>query len=143
MLRDFFLGFIRIHVLHHASREPVYGLQLIAELARHGYDLSPGTLYPLLRGLAESGYLAREDRLVDGKIRKYYRATPHGEQALTEARAKIAELVAEVLEGEIPPRPEPAEAARGSVPEEGARGENGFTRDEQRLPARPVPSNCL
>ena len=51
MLRDFFLGFIRIHVLHHAGQEPIYGVAMIAELARHGYDLSPGTLYPLLHNL--------------------------------------------------------------------------------------------
>ncbi|MHB1162243.1 MAG: PadR family transcriptional regulator [Chloroflexota bacterium] len=98
MIRDFFLGFIKIHILHHASQEPIYGVQLIAELARHGYDLSPGTLYPILHDLERSGYLTREERLVSGKIRKYYRATAQGEQALAEARAKIAELVAEVLE---------------------------------------------
>jgi DNA-binding PadR family transcriptional regulator len=100
MLRDFFLGFVKIHLLHHASREPVYGVQLIAELARHGYDLSPGTLYPMLHDLEKSGYLAREDRLVSGKVRKYYRATLKGERALAEARAKIEKLVAEVLRGE-------------------------------------------
>lgn len=98
MLRGFFLGFVKIHILHHACQEPVYGVQLIAELARHGYDLSPGTLYPILHDLERSGYLAREERLVDGKIRKYYRATAQGAQALAEARSKITELVAEVLE---------------------------------------------
>lgn len=116
MLRDFFLGFVKIHVLHHASREPVYGLQLIAELARHGYDLSPGTLYPLLHGMEAAGYLSREERVVGGKVRKYYRATPLGEQALAEARAKINELVSEVLQGEGPPslpELEEAEAAGG------------------------------
>lgn len=97
MLRGFFLGFVKIHILHHACEEPVYGAQLIVELARHGYDLSPGTLYPILHDLERSGYLAREERLVAGKIRKYYRTTPEGEQALAEARSKIAELVAEVL----------------------------------------------
>ncbi len=102
MLRDFFLGFVKIHVLHHASEEPVYGLQLIAELSRHGYDLSPGTLYPMLHDLEKAGYLSREDRLVGGKVRKYYRTTPRGEEALAEARVKIGELVAEVLRGEGP-----------------------------------------
>ena len=103
MLRDFFLGFVKIHVLHHAAQEPVYGLALIAELSRHGYDLSPGTLYPMLHDLEKSGYLEREDRLVGGKVRKYYRTTHHGEDALAEARLKIAELVTEVLEGGGPP----------------------------------------
>jgi PadR family transcriptional regulator PadR len=102
MLRDFFLGFIKIHILHHAAQEPVFGLALIRELARHGYEVSPGTVYPVLHELQRGGYLAREDRVVQGKVRKYYRTTPRGEEALAEARAKIAELVAEVLRMEGP-----------------------------------------
>jgi PadR family transcriptional regulator PadR len=102
MLRDFFLGFIKIHILHHAAHAPVFGLALIRELARHGYEVSPGTVYPVLHELARAGYLAREDRVVHGKVRKYYRITPLGTQALEEVRVKIAELVAEVLQGEGP-----------------------------------------
>src|SRR5262249_39198036 len=82
MIRDFFLGFIRIHVLHHAAEGPVYGLWLIEELGRHGYALSPGTLYPILRDLADGGYLRLERRLVSGRVRKYYRITPGGRRAL-------------------------------------------------------------
>jgi PadR family transcriptional regulator, regulatory protein PadR len=59
MVRDFFLGFIKIHILHHATYAPVYGVTIIAELRRHGYDLSPGTLYPLLHSLEAAGSLAR------------------------------------------------------------------------------------
>jgi PadR family transcriptional regulator, regulatory protein PadR len=110
MLRDFFLGFIKIHVLHHAAHEPIYGVAMIAELARHGYQLSPGTLYPLLHSLEEQGYLAREDRVVEGRVRKYYVITQQGSAALQEAKQKIAELVHEVLEeaddvrlSELPP----------------------------------------
>jgi PadR family transcriptional regulator, regulatory protein PadR len=98
MLREFFLGFIKIHILHHAGEEPVYGLALIAELRRHGYDLSPGTLYPVLHQLETAGYLRRIDRVVGGKVRKYYVLTRRGEQALGDARAKITELVGEILE---------------------------------------------
>jgi PadR family transcriptional regulator, regulatory protein PadR len=100
MLRDFFRGFIKIHILYHVSHEEVYGVQFIDELARHGYQLSPGTLYPLLHSLEASHYVEREDRIVDGKVRKYYRITHAGVQALQEARAKIRELVDEVLEEE-------------------------------------------
>src|SRR5215475_10039386 len=78
MLRNFFLGFIKIHILHHAGESPVYGLALIAELRRHGYELSPGTLYPLLHQLEEAGYLDRLDRVVNGKVRKYYALTRRG-----------------------------------------------------------------
>lgn len=98
MLRDFFLGFIKIHVLHHAAHEPIYGVAMIAELARHGYQLSPGTLYPLLHSLQEQGLLSREDRVVEGRVRKYYVITKLGSAALQEAKQKIAELVSEVLE---------------------------------------------
>jgi DNA-binding PadR family transcriptional regulator len=102
MLRDFFLGFVRIHILHHAAQEKVYGLALIEELHRHGYALSPGTLYPVLHGLAADGYLTVERRVVGGKVRKYYTITPEGRRVLAEARTKIRELVDEVLEGNGP-----------------------------------------
>jgi DNA-binding PadR family transcriptional regulator len=100
MLRDFFLGFVKVHVLHHASRGPLYGVWFLGELERHGYELSPGTLYPLLHGLEADGYLEREDRVVDGKVRKYYSITPLGERALKEARQRIGELIEEITEGE-------------------------------------------
>jgi PadR family transcriptional regulator PadR len=102
MLRDFFLGFIKIHILHHAAQEPIYGLAMIEELRSHGYEFGPGTVYPILHGLEKAGYLAREDRVVNGKVRKYYTATPAGVQALAEARRKIAELVHEVVLEEGP-----------------------------------------
>jgi DNA-binding PadR family transcriptional regulator len=100
MLRDFFLGFVKVHVLHHATRGPIYGVWFLGELERHGYHLSPGTLYPLLHSLEDAGYLEREDRVVEGKVRKYYRITSLGESALSEARTKIRELVDEMLESE-------------------------------------------
>jgi PadR family transcriptional regulator PadR len=102
MLRDFFTGFVKMHILHHAALEPIYGLAMMEELKRHGYEISPGTLYPILHQMATAGYLVREDRVVNGKIRKYYTATDRGEQVLTEARLKIAELVGEVVEGHGP-----------------------------------------
>jgi len=97
MLRDLFLGFIKIHILHHAGEQPVYGVWLMEELARHGYTISPGTLYPTLHSLEQAGYLTSEKRVVEGRQRKYYTITPAGEAALAEARARLEELVAEVL----------------------------------------------
>lgn len=95
-MRNFFLGFIRVHILYHASQEPVFGLELIRELSRHGYSLSPGTLYPVLHGLERDGFLQSEKQVVKGKVRKYYRATNTGRQALGEAYAKVQELVSEI-----------------------------------------------
>lgn len=94
--RNFFLGFIRLHILYHASQEPVFGLDLIRELARHGYSLSPGTLYPMLHGLEGDGFLQSRKQVVNGKVRKYYRATKAGKQALADAHVKVGELVNEV-----------------------------------------------
>lgn len=94
--RNFFLGFIRLHILYHASQEPVFGLDLIRELARHGYSLSPGTLYPMLHGLEREGFLRSRKQVVNGKVRKYYRATKAGAQALVDAHAKVGELMSEV-----------------------------------------------
>src|SRR3954449_1727085 len=90
--RDLYSGLIRLHVLHHAVEEPIFGLGMIEELARHGYRISPGSLYPLLHGLEKKGYLrSREER--DGKsLRKVYLATPQGLRALAVAKAKIREL---------------------------------------------------
>lgn len=97
MLKDFFLGFIKIHILYHASRDPIYGVEILEELERHGYRLSPGTLYPTLHRLEKDGYLESRSKVVRGKVRKYYTITDRGLIALNEARQKIAELVNEVL----------------------------------------------
>lgn len=98
-LRDFFLGFVRVHVLHHAAQEPVYGLGMIEELRRHGYQLSPGTMYPLLQRMHAAGYLDRTERIEGGRVRKYYTITDSGRRILEEARARISQLVDEVVEG--------------------------------------------
>jgi DNA-binding PadR family transcriptional regulator len=97
---DLYSGLIRLHVLHHAAREPVYGLAIIEELARHGYRVSPGTMYPLLRGLRAKGYLrAREVR--EGKrMRRLFTATPRGKRALEAAKQKVRELFGELFEEE-------------------------------------------
>lgn len=100
MFRDFFLGFVRIHILHHAAEAPVYGAWMIEELERHGYEISPGTLYPILHTMEEKGYLARENRVVEGRVRKYYTATEAGQGALEEVRGKMRELIGEVLADE-------------------------------------------
>lgn len=104
IFRDLLLGFVRIHVLYHASREPIFGVGITAELERHGYKLSPGTLYPLLHKLEAADFLVREDRIVGGKIRKYYRITPLGKRALEEAQSKVVDLVNEVTEGDARPK---------------------------------------
>ncbi|MBL8795854.1 MAG: helix-turn-helix transcriptional regulator [Planctomycetia bacterium] len=96
--RHFFNGFIRLHILYHAVKEPVYGAEITEELVRHGYRVSQGTLYPTLHQLEDQGYLKSYSEVVRGRRRKYYRATPAGQKVLAEARTKLLELVAEVIE---------------------------------------------
>lgn len=103
MIREILLGFVRVHVLHHAAEEPFFGAWMMQELASHGYDVGPGTLYPILHRMEADGYLTSEERTEGGRVRKYYTATALGREALTEARAKAAELTREVSSPEPPP----------------------------------------
>jgi PadR family transcriptional regulator len=115
------LGFVKLHILYHATREPFFGLEMIRELGRHGYALSPGTLYPILHRLEQEGYLRQAEKVVAGKVRKYHVATARGQPALDAARPKIVELVSEVVE-ETPARSQQTRGAadRHSRPPERA-----------------------
>src|SRR5712692_3155311 len=97
--RDLYSGLIRLHVLHHAAEEPIFGLGMAEELARHGYRISPGTLYPLLHGLEKKGYLRSTEQRKGKSLRKVYRATAIGKSALVAARGKVRELFRELIEG--------------------------------------------
>jgi len=96
VLRKLFLGFIHIHILHHAKQEPIFGSWMLEELREHGYEMSPGTLYPILHNMEENGLLTKENRIVEGKVRKYYSITEKGEDVLKEARIKAYELFKEI-----------------------------------------------
>jgi PadR family transcriptional regulator, regulatory protein PadR len=102
LTRMFFGGFVRLHIVYHAVKEPIFGVELMEELRRHGYDVGAGTLYPMLHQLEEAGYLTVQTEVVAGKRRKYYRATAQGAAALEEAKAKLRELVSEVLHDKPP-----------------------------------------
>jgi DNA-binding PadR family transcriptional regulator len=96
-LRRFFLAFIELHILHHASQAPIFGLDMIRELRRHGYELSPGTLYPTLHLMERQGSLRCQERVVEGRRRKYYVATAAGRRLLRASRAKVLELTGEII----------------------------------------------
>jgi len=98
---DLYSGLIRLHVLHHAVHEPpVFGLGMMEELARHGYRISPGSLYPLLHGLEKKGYLRSSEQRHGRSIRRVYRATPRGRRALAAIKTKVRELFQELSEAE-------------------------------------------
>jgi DNA-binding PadR family transcriptional regulator len=95
---DLYSGLIRLHILHHAAEAPIFGLGIMEELARHGYHISPGTLYPVLHALEQQGYLKAADARGTRGARRIYRATPRGRRALADARAKVWELFSELFE---------------------------------------------
>jgi PadR family transcriptional regulator, regulatory protein PadR len=109
---DLFAGLIRLHVLHHAAQGEVFGLWIIRELQHHGYDISPGTIYPMLHGLQRRGHLSSREARADGRSRRMYRITPAGRTALAEARQKVKELFGELFEEEVACNsPSPPQAA--------------------------------
>jgi DNA-binding PadR family transcriptional regulator len=67
------------------------------ELRRHGYEISPGTLYPMLHGLEKKGYLQSTKERVGKTMRRIYTITSTGEMALGEAKEKVRELYGEVI----------------------------------------------
>ena len=109
--RFLYAGLIRLHVLHHAVHESIYGLGMIEELARHGYRLSAGTLYPILHGLEAKGYLRSSRNRVGKTVQRVYRATPSGRRALKSAKRKVSELFGEMFEDDEKPRRRPKRKA--------------------------------
>ena len=96
--QELYSGLIRLHILHHAAHEGLFGLGMIEELARHGYKISPGTLYPMLHKLERQGYLRSSEKRDGNRIRRVYRATPLGRRVLRAAQAKVRELFEEIFE---------------------------------------------
>jgi DNA-binding PadR family transcriptional regulator len=99
LTREILLGFWKVHILHHAAEHPIIGQWVLTELRRHGYDISPGTLYPLLKRLERNGWLRSEAALGAGKRRRrYYHLTRRGSAVLEVLRETVVELHHEVVE---------------------------------------------
>lgn len=97
--KDLYSGLIRLHILFHAGEGPIFGLEIIEELGRHGYKLSPGTLYPILHGMENRGYLRSETQEASGHYRRIYQITPKGKGAFKKAKGKVRELFGELFDG--------------------------------------------
>jgi PadR family transcriptional regulator, regulatory protein PadR len=95
VVREFLQGFWKIHILHHAEKEGVYGQWMLEELRHHGYHLSPGTMYPMLARMARHGWL-RATEPKRSKAARVYRLTPRGAEVLHRIRESLGELSGEV-----------------------------------------------
>jgi len=99
--REILLGFWKVHILHHAAAGPVVGHWMIQELRRHGYEVSPGTIYPLLARLEERGWLICKTDPGSGlRARKEYSLTKIGREVLALLKKQVDELYREVVLGE-------------------------------------------
>ena len=94
--QELLAGLVRLHVLHHAAQGPLYGAWMIEELRRHGYRLSPGTLYPMLHAMERAGYLTSRTERRGRTSRRLYQATPLGVEGLALARSRVLELLGEM-----------------------------------------------
>ncbi len=97
MMRRIILGFMGLHILHHASKEPITGAFMIKELESHGYKVSPGTLYPLLQKMEKTGLLKSRWEVRNGKRVRLYEITQEGIRVLEEGKKKVKELCTEIL----------------------------------------------
>ena len=96
--REILLGFWKVHILHHAAEGPLVGQWMLHELREHGYQVSPGTLYPLLRRMEKTGWLrCRVDKKAGPKSRREYFLTAAGREALAEVLCYLRELRGEVV----------------------------------------------
>lgn len=99
-MQDLIRGAVRLHTLHHAAKGAVNGAWMAGELARHGYAISPGTLYPTLHRMEAEGLLSSARRVDNGRAIRQYTITPAGREALRQGRRTLRELADEVLEGD-------------------------------------------
>src|ERR671910_3908024 len=99
--REIRLAFWKVHILHHAGARPIFGQWLIEELRRHGFQVSPGTLYPLLARMESQGWIrsTRPAEKTSPKARREYVLTPKGSRALSQLRRHVDELHREVVAG--------------------------------------------
>lgn len=67
------------------------------ELARHGYKISPGTLYPALHKMEAEGLLRSRSEVADGRALRSYSATAKGRRELATAKRQLRELASELL----------------------------------------------
>jgi len=97
VLESFRRGAVRLHILHHACEGDIHGAWMRDELAEHGHDISPGTLYPLLHTMEADGLLSSREEVVEGHTRRVYSATTAGHDELERCRRALRELADEVL----------------------------------------------
>jgi DNA-binding PadR family transcriptional regulator len=95
--QSFWKGMVKLVVLHQASVGPIYGDRLSKYLRGHGYEISPGSLYPLLHSFERGDLLQSRLKVYKGRTPKYYEITVSGKSCLNELRQQLAGIVRGVI----------------------------------------------
>ncbi len=98
------LSLTRFFVLAVLARQPMhaYGVvQAVRDVTDGCCSPSEGSVYPLLKSLAEGGYLTVQSRTVGGRARRVYRLTATGEAAFAAAVAAWKEATLGLLRSEV------------------------------------------
>jgi PadR family transcriptional regulator PadR len=96
--REFLRGFTKLYALWRGSKKDAYGMAILKEMRKVGFELSPGTLYPTLAKLEREGDIAWRRQVVAGRVRKAYRLTAKGKKELEEVKERLRVLVRLVFE---------------------------------------------
>jgi PadR family transcriptional regulator PadR len=97
MMHSFWQGILKFFVLHQAAQSPVYGGKLKKQLQDLDYDISPGSLYPLLHALEKAQLLKSRVKIFRGRARKYYDITDQGRAVLAELQEELADVMGRLL----------------------------------------------
>ena len=73
-------------------KQPHYGYSLRKQLQEAGIDIDEGTLYPLVRRLAEQGLLDSEWQQAEGRERRYYELSALGSELLQQLSEEWQQL---------------------------------------------------
>lgn len=100
-------GSLTMLILKLLSEKDMYGYEMIEVLrsrSENVFELKAGTLYPLLHGLEDKGFLTVYEQEFAGKTRKYYQITKDGRKQLEKKQTEwklYTEAVSQVLALEV------------------------------------------
>ena len=98
-------GLLEFCVLAALKEEDSYGYKMIEDISPH-IDISESTLYPILRRLEAAEKVTSYNTEYNNRIRKYFRITEAGKEALTEfekdrlALMKVLDFISGGIENE-------------------------------------------
>ena len=97
--KELLKGSTYLLVLSVLEQKDLYGYMMIRELeirSENAFEMSEGTLYPILHALEKEKYLEAYWNTVDGRQRKYYHLTKKGKKELAARKEEWRAFSADV-----------------------------------------------